>query len=114
MRSTEVEEIERRERLKSKWGQIETFVSVKNRIALVAENIVCMRRPICIELFLELVLPADWKVDGNEMGGLKVMMSGAASDPPDWQPHIRTKDRLEALAKRSASPLLRSARMVRV
>ena len=39
---------------------------------------------------------------------LKVVVTGAASDPPDWQPHIRNKQRREALASRfrdSADPL---------
>ena len=31
-------------------------------------------------------------------------MTGAASDPPDWQPHIRNKARREALAKRFRAP----------
>ena len=31
-------------------------------------------------------------------------MSGAASDPPDWQRHIRNKPRREALAKRFRNP----------
>ena len=31
-------------------------------------------------------------------------MTGAAADPPDWQPHIRNKPRREALAKRFRAP----------
>ena len=31
-------------------------------------------------------------------------MTGAASDPPDWQPHIRNKARREALAQRFRDP----------
>ena len=31
-------------------------------------------------------------------------MTGAASDPVDWQPHIRNKPRREALAKRFRDP----------
>ena len=31
-------------------------------------------------------------------------MTGAASDPPDWQPHIRNKARREVLAKRFRDP----------
>ena len=33
-------------------------------------------------------------------GNLKVVMTGAASDPPDWQPLIRNKTWREALAKK--------------
>ena len=31
---------------------------------------------------------------------IKVVMTGSASDPPEWQQHIRNKPRREALANR--------------
>ena len=63
--------------------------------------IVCMSRRICIELYRELArLRPNWDRDDDDGGSLKVVMTGAASDPPDWQPHIRNKPRREALAKR--------------
>ena len=69
--------------------------------------IVCMSRRICIDLYRELVrLRPDWHGDddGDAAGSCKVVMTGAASDPPDWQPHIRNKLRREALAKRFRDP----------
>ena len=36
----------------------------------------------------------------TDKGNLKVVMTGTATDPPDWQPLIRNKTRREALAKR--------------
>ena len=44
--------------------------------------------------------------DRNDLdkGAMKVVMTGAASDPPDWQPHIRNKARREALASRFRNP----------
>jgi len=71
--------------------------------------VVCMSRRICVELYRELVrLRPDWHHDADERGGLKVM-TGSASDPADWQPHIRTKSRREALANqfRDAAEALR-------
>jgi Type I site-specific restriction-modification system, R (restriction) subunit and related helicases len=35
---------------------------------------------------------------------MKVVMTGSASDPLDWQPHIRNKPRREALANRFRNP----------
>ena len=120
--ATEGEEIDRRERLKTKWAQLEAIVGAEKRIALVARDIVehfenrleamdgkamvvCMSRRICIDLYRELVrLRPDWHDDGDAAGVLKVVMTGAASDPPDWQPHIRNKARREALAKRFRDP----------
>ena len=120
--ATEGEEIDRREKLKTKWAQLEAIVGADKRIALVARDIaehfgnrldamdgkamvVCMSRRICIDLYLELErLRPDWHDASDAAGILKVVMTGAASDPPDWQPHIRNKARREALAKRFRDP----------
>ena len=120
--ATEGEEIDRKEKLKTKWAQLEAIVGAEKRLKLVAEDIVahfdsraeamdgkamvvCMSRRICIDLYRELTrLRSDWHDDGDEAGALKVVMTGAASDPPDWQPHIRNKPRREALAKRFRNP----------
>ena len=60
-----------------------------------------MSRRICVTLYRELVrLRPDWRHEDDDKGNLKVVMTGAASDPPDWQPLIRNKTRREALAKR--------------
>ena len=116
--ATEGEEIDRREKLKTKWAQLEAVVGAEQRVALVAQDIVehfgnrleamdgkamvvCMSRRICIDLYRALVrLRPDWHDEGDEAGVLKVVMTSAAADPPDWQPHIRNKARREALAKR--------------
>ena len=64
-----------------------------------------MSRRICIDLYRALArLRPDWEGDGDGAGALKVVMTGAASDPPDWQPHIRNKPRREALARRFRDP----------
>ena len=51
-------------------------------------------------------LRPDWHSDDDDAGAIKVVMTGAASDPPDWQPHIgkRPKARRELLAKRAKNP----------
>ena len=119
---TEGEEVDRRERLKTKWAQLEAIVGAEKRIALVAQDIVehferrleamdgkamvvCMSRRICIDLYRTLVrLRPNWVSDRDDAGALKVIMTGAASDPVDWQPHIRNKSRREALATRFRDP----------
>ena len=116
--ATEGEEVERREKLKTKWAQLEAVVGAEKRVRQIAEDIVdhyeqrlealdgkamlvCMSRRICIDLYSELVqLRPDWHDEADEKGAIKVVMTGAASDPVDWQPHIRNKPRREALAKR--------------
>ena len=116
--ATEGEEVERKERLKTRWAQLEAIVGTEQRIQLVAEDIVehyaqrlevldgkamvvCMSRRICVDLYTELVrLRPEWEHADDESGEIKVVMTGSASDPLDWQPHIRNKARREALARR--------------
>ena len=120
--ATEGEEVERKEKLKTKWAQLEAVVGAEQRLALVARDIVehfeeriealdgkamvvCMSRRICIDLYRELVrLRPEWHEENDGRGALKVVMTGAASDPPGWQPHIRNKPRREALASRFRDP----------
>ena len=120
--ATEGEEVERRERLKTKWAQLEAVVGAEKRVKQVAEDIVdhfeqrlealegkamvvCMSRRICIALHRELVrLRPDWHDEEDGRGAIKVVMTGSASDPLDWQPHIRNKVRREALAQRFRDP----------
>ena len=64
-----------------------------------------MSRRICIDLYRELVhLRPDWEDEDDAEGAIKVVMTGSASDPPDWQRHIRNKARREGLAQRFRDP----------
>src|SRR5690606_30952732 len=67
--------------------------------------IVCMSRRICVELHAEIhkLRPA-WAGEEDDQGAIKVVMTGSASDPAHWQPHIRNKLRREALANRFRDP----------
>ena len=120
--ATEGEEVGRQEKLKTKWAQLEAIVGTEKRLKLIAQDIVahfeqrlealdgkamvvCMSRRICVELYRELVrLRPGWYQEEDDTGQMKVVMTGSASDPPDWQPHIRTKPQREALAKRFRNP----------
>ncbi len=116
--ATEGEEIDRKEKLKTRWAQLEAIIGTRKRLKLIAEDIVshfeqrmealdgkamivCMSRRICIDLYRELVrLRPEWHHDDDDKGSIKVVMTGSASDPPEWQQHIRNKPRREALALR--------------
>ena len=120
--ATEGEEVERREKLKTRWAQLEAVVGADKRVKQIAEDIVdhfeqrlealegkamvvCMSRRICIDLYRELVrLRPGWQDDDDGKGAMKVVMTGSASDPLDWQPHIRNKARREGLAQRFRDP----------
>jgi type I restriction enzyme R subunit len=119
---TEGEELERKERLKTKWAQLEAVVGAPQRLEQIAQDIVdhferrleamdgkgmivCMSRRICVALYDALVrLRPEWHDDEDDKGVIKVVMTGSASDPPEWQPHIRNKQRREYLANRFRDP----------
>jgi type I restriction enzyme R subunit len=67
--------------------------------------IVCMSRRICVDMYEALrALRPEWHDNDDEKGALKVIMTGSAADPEGWQPHIRNKPRLTALADRLKDP----------
>ncbi len=116
--ATEGEEIDHKEKLKTKWAALEALVGAEQRVALVAQNlvnhferrleamdgkamVVCMSRRICVDLYNAIVtLRPDWHHADDDKGIIKIVMTGSASDPAEWQPHIRNKPRREELAKR--------------
>ena len=120
--ATEGEEVERKEKLKSRWAQLEAVVGADKRLERVARDlvehyerrceamdgkamVVVMSRRIAVELYNKLVaLRPQWHADDDERGALKVVMTGSASDPLDWQAHIRNKPRREQLAARFRDP----------
>lgn len=119
---TEGEEVEHKERLKTKWAQLEALVGTEKRLELIAEDlvkhfeirldamdgkamIVCMSRRICVELYKAIVaFRPDWHREDDGAGLIKVVMTGSPSDPAEWQGHIRNKQRREGLAKRFKDP----------
>jgi type I restriction enzyme R subunit len=119
---TEGKEVECKERLKTKWARLEAVVGAEKRLRLIAQDIVshlekrlealdgkamvvCMSRRICVEMYDEIVrLRPEWHHEDDDKGVIKVVMTGSASDPPEWQPHIRNKERREFLANRFRHP----------
>jgi type I restriction enzyme R subunit len=126
--ATEGEEVEHKERLKTKWAQLEALVGAERRVKLIAQDlvthfegrseamyhligdegkamIVCMSRRICVELYNAITaIRPEWHDHEDGKGILKIVMTGSASDPSDWQPHIRNKLKREQLATRFKEP----------
>lgn len=113
---TEGEEVEEKEKLKTKWAALESIVGTDERVDLIARDllqhfdlrldvmdgkamIVCMSRRICVDLYNAIIeLRPEWHSDDDKLGIIKIVMTGSASDNTDWQMHIRTKERREKLA----------------
>ena len=119
---TEGEEAARKEGLKSRWAQLAAIVGADKRLELVADDlvrhyeqrceamegkamVVCMSRRICVALYDKIAAKRpDWHGEEDDQGAIKVVMTGSASDPLEWQRHVRSKGQREALAKRFRDP----------
>jgi type I restriction enzyme R subunit len=120
--ATEGEEVEHKEKLKTKWAQLEVIVGTEKRLRIIAKDlaehferrleamegkamIVCMSRRICVDLYHALIkLRPHWHHNDDDKGFIKVVMTGSAGDPLEWQPHIRNKLHREAIANRFKDP----------
>lgn len=119
---TEGEEVSKKEKLKRKWAQLEALVGAEKRVNLVSGNIVghfdkrleviegkalivCMSRRICVDLYNAIIkLHPDWHNEDDKKGNIKIVMTGAAKDPVEWQQHIRDKKRRRYLGDRFKDP----------
>jgi len=119
---TEEEAADEQERLKQKWATVEALVGADKRLKLIAQDLVnhlearlaaldgkamavCMSRRICVALYKEIIaLRPDWHSDDDAAGAIKIVMTGKASDPQGWQPHIGNKARRDQIAKRAKNP----------
>ncbi|MDX1963934.1 MAG: type I restriction endonuclease subunit R [Pirellulales bacterium] len=123
---TEGEELTKKEQLKTKWAALEALVGDPKRIALIAADlvnhfekrlealsgkamIVCMSRRICVDMYNAIIkLRPDWasapddeiEAERDKSSVVKVVMTGSADDGPEWQAHIRNKDKRKKLANR--------------
>ena len=123
---TEGHELTEAERAKSRWARLEAIVGSEERLDLIARDIVDhwearranllgkgmivgMSRAICVRLYDKIVaLRPSWHSDDPAAGVIKVVMTGSAADPPEYQRHLHSKDTLRALklrAKRADDPL---------
>lgn len=107
---------------KTKWSRLEALVGADARLDVVARDIVehwekrraemrgkamivTMSRRIAVELYRRIVaLRPDWHSDDLAKGRIKVVMTGSAADPQEFQPHIHSKEERRDLKARAKNP----------
>ena len=115
-------EQEAAERLKSRWAKVEAVIGAEKRIKELCADlvthwearkatldgkcmVVAMSRRIAAEMYTEIVaLRPDWHSDDDDLGKVKVVITGSASDPEDLQPHIRNKEARDNIKSRAKNP----------
>ena len=101
---------------------VEAVVGAKDRLREVAADIVGhweqrlsrapgkalivgMSRRICVDLYDAIIaLRPDWHSDDDASGKIKVVITGAATDGPELNRHIRNRDRLGVIEDRAKDP----------
>jgi type I restriction enzyme R subunit len=119
---TEGEELVSKETLKTKWAALREIFGTDKCINLISGDIVehferrlealqgkamivCMSREICVGMYNAITkIHPEWHDPDDNKGAIKIVMTGSASDPLEWQDHIRNKQRREEIAKRFKNP----------
>lgn len=119
---TEGEESTATEKAKAKWTQLEAIVGHKDRLKLVAKDlvshfeerqtafegkclIVTMSRRIAVDLYEEIIaLRPGWHDKSKKRGSIKVVMTSSSSDPENWQQHHTSKQDRRELGDRLKNP----------
>jgi len=110
------------QKAKAKWTQLEALIGSKNRVAIIAKDIVnhftarqevfegkgmivSMSRRIAADLYDEIIkIRPDWHHKDLDKGAIKVIMTAASSDGPKMANHHTTKEQRRALAERMKDP----------
>lgn len=103
---------------KRKWARLEAIVGTDRRIDVVVKDFiahydfrqqaingkvmfVAMSRKIAVKLYSKIIeYRPEWHSDDIAKGTIKVIMTSAASDPHEFQPHSTTASQKKLLAKR--------------
>lgn len=119
---TEQVEMSVGEKAKNRWARVEAIVGSEQRLDAVAKDIVehweqrrellvgkgmivAMSRRIAVRLYEKIVeLRPDWHSDDPTQGIIKVIMTGSAGDPADFQPHLHPKDIRNDIKRRAKDP----------
>lgn len=103
---------------KRKWSRLEAIVGTDSRIDVIVKDFiahyelrqqaingkvmfVAMSRKIAVKLYSKIIeYRPEWHSDEIDKGTIKVVMTSAASDPPEYQIHSTTATQRKLLAKR--------------
>ncbi len=118
---TENQEEVEKEKQKHKWARLEAIVGSKERLEMVADDIVkhfeerqyanesnvgkamvvAMSRRIAVDLYNAIIkIRPSWHDDELLKGKIKVVMTSTSSDPHEWGIHKTTKSDRDTLSKR--------------
>jgi type I restriction enzyme R subunit len=111
-----------REQLRRKWAALEAAIGTESRLKQVAEDIVdhfekrqqaldgkgmivTYSRRIAIDLYQQIIaIRPEWHSKEVSQGAVKVVISGSADDPTEWQPFLLNHASRKDVEKRFKDP----------
>lgn len=92
-------------RLRDLAADLVAHFAQRNQVAPGKAMVVAVSRRICVDLYNHIVaLRPQWHSDDVNSGAIKIIMTGNAGDPPEFQPHLYSREEKKTLEKRFKDP----------
>ena len=92
-------------RLRDLAADLVAHFAQRNQVAPGKAMVVAVSRRVCVDLYKHIIaLRPDWHSDDINGGAIKIIMTGAAGDPPEFQPHLYSREEKKTLEKRFKDP----------
>ena len=92
-------------RLRDLAADLVAHFAQRNQVAPGKAMVVAVSRRVCVDLYKHITaLRPDWHSDDINGGAIKIVMTGAAGDPPEFQPHLYSREEKKTLEKRFKDP----------
>lgn len=92
-------------RLRDLAADLVAHFAQRNQVAPGKAMVVAVSRRVCVDLYKHITaLRPDWHSDDINGGAIKIIMTGSASDPEKYRPHLYSRDEKKLLEKRFKDP----------
>lgn len=92
-------------RLRELAADLVAHFAQRNQVAPGKAMVVAVSRRVCVDLYKHITaLRPDWHSDDINGGAIKIIMTGSASDPEEYRPHLYSRDEKKLLEKRFKNP----------
>ena len=92
-------------RLRDLAADLVAHFAQRNQVAPGKAMVVAVSRRVCVDLYNHIIaLRPEWHSDDINGGAIKIVMTGAAGDPPEFQPHLYSREEKKTLEKRFKDP----------
>ena len=92
-------------RLRDLAADLVAHFAQRNQVAPGKAMVVAVSRRVCVDLYNHIIaLRPQWHSDDINGGVIKIIMTGNAGDPAEYQPHLYSREEKKTLEKRFKDP----------